>query len=160
MNRVALVLVALSLVTGCGKIREKLAQKAAEKAVETSTGGDVKISSGGVTVKDAKGGGAATFGDSAKLPDGWPSDVPAYPDAKIVASMATPQGKTTVMETKDAPAKVADFYKSKLSSFARQSDVDAAGVRQLVYKSGSRTIQVVASPSGDKTNISISVAGG
>jgi hypothetical protein len=164
MKRVALALLALSLVTGCGKIREKLAEKAAEKAVETASGGDVKISGGGssVTVKDKNGGGTATLGTGAKLPDGWPSDVPVYPDATITAAMAAPTGKTVVLETKDPAAKVADFYKSKLSSFQKMSDVDMGGTRQLGFRDGKRNIAVLVAPGGSdgKSTISLSVQGG
>src|SRR4051812_26027482 len=106
MNRAALVLCLIATTTlastGCAKLREKLQGKQHDPDTETTT-------------TAAGGGGTITTGGT-KLPEGWPASVPAYPGATITAAMATPQGKTAVMTTKDSPAKVHDFYKEKLSS--------------------------------------------
>ena len=75
---------------GCAKLREMLSGSSHDTASGTTSGGT-------------------------KLPDGWPSNVPAYPGAKITGALATPQGKTAVMTTKDTPTQVHDFYKDKLT---------------------------------------------
>jgi hypothetical protein len=156
MKRVALALVALTLATGCGKIREKLA----EKAIERSTGGDVKISSGGVTVKDDKNGATTVLGSDAKLPDGWPSSIPVYTGAKLSASMVTPNGKTIIFETKDPPSQVADFYKAKLSPLRKVTDLDVGGTtRQLVFRNTKETVSAAITTDGTTTRCQLSVTG-
>jgi hypothetical protein len=156
MKRAALLLLCILPLVGCGKIREKLAGK----AIETGTGGDVKISSGGATVHDSKGGGTVSMGTDAKLPDDWPSNVPLYGGAKITAAMASPNGKTVMFETKDPPAKVADFYKEKLASLTKVTELDLGGTtRQLVFRDGKKTVQLSITGAGPSTTVSLSIAG-
>jgi hypothetical protein len=144
-----LVLVSLSCLPlfGCDAIRERLAGKAKEKAVETTTGGDVKISSGTSGV----GTGA--------LPAGWPASVPQYPGSKVASSMGTPQGKTAILETTDAPSAVASFYKSALSGMKLQADVDMGSNKVLTFNKGPQNVSITVSPSGAKNRITLSVAG-
>jgi hypothetical protein len=152
MKRIWLALVALTLasgVTGCGKIREMIAGRAAEKAVETSTGGDVKISTG-----------QGSLTGSASMPAGWPSSVPQYPGSKVTTSMSTPQGKTAILETTDAIGSVASFYKSALSGMKLQADVDMGTSKVLTFNKGpQQNVSVTISQSGGKTMVTISVAG-
>lgn len=161
MKRLVLVLLAVALAsTGCGKIREKLAQKAAEKAIERSTGGEVQLggSSGTVTVKDAKGGAQAQFGAGAKLPDDWPAKVPAYPGATVIASASTPNGKTAQMSSKDAPDKVFDFYKSKMSGLTKTGEVNLPNMRTMALKDGASTISItVMNGEAGGSTISLSI---
>lgn len=162
MKRIALALVAtLALTTGCSKIREKLAEKAAEKAIETTTGGDVKVSSGGVTVKDDKTGGSVSVGTGAKAPDGWPSSVPIYPGATIQASMSNDNGRSVVLQTKDAPAKVTEFYKGKLGGMKKQAELDLGAAKTIAWKDGKTNISLMVTSSNDgqdSTTIQLSVA--
>lgn len=164
MKRVVVVFAMGSLLvaSGCSKIREKLF----EKAVETSTGGEVDLSSssGGVTVKDPKTGAAVQTGSAAKLPDGWPSKVPTYPGATIQAAMASPNGKTVVLVTNDSPAQVHAFYKDKLGGMKLQADIDMGAGKVLTYKDGATTVScTIGANSGStagSTSVTLSVAGG
>jgi hypothetical protein len=156
----AFATLALVLATGCDKIKEKIAEKAAEKAVETATGGDVKISSGGVTVKDDKTGASAQLGTGAKVPDDWPSNVPVYPGT-VQASMAGENGKTVIVQTKDTPAKVSDFYKAKLTGMKKQAEMDLGASKTLAWVDGKTTVSLMVSAGGDDdhlTTVQLSVA--
>ena len=86
----ASVIIALALTgTACGKV----AEKAAEEAVERSTGGDVDITKDGVKVKTEDG----TFetGTSAELPEDLPK-APLFVDSKLQSSTKlTNDGDTT-----------------------------------------------------------------
>jgi hypothetical protein len=96
---------------------------------------------------------------NAKVPDGWPSNVPVY-NGSITAGMASPNGKTVVVTTSDSPSAVHDFYKSKLSSMKLQSDLDVGTAKVLVFRDGKTTISVNIASTGSKTNVTVSVAGG
>ena len=144
MKRIIVLLALVLTTTGCSKIKEKLAEKAAEKAIETATGAeevDLNGSSGGVTVKDAKGG-VVKVGTNAKLPDDWPSSVPVYPGSTVVASFSANDGKMVHLETKDSVDEVTKFYKDKLSGFTKEAELDLGGNRTIAYKKGKEKIGI------------------
>jgi hypothetical protein len=150
-KRTAIVLVTLALLStsGCGKLREKLAGKAASEG----SGGAVTISSGGATIATPNGTIQAAAG--AKLPDGWPSSVPAYPGGAIQSSMGTPVGKTVVFTTSDSAQKVHDFYKSELKSMKLVTDIEANGAKVMAFKEGAKTVSVNIA----NATVTVSVAG-
>src|SRR2546423_15480504 len=76
------VLAACVPALGCSKIKDKITEKAMEKA-GIEKGEDGKT----LTVKGADG---LTFGNSQKVPDGFPPEVPIYPGAKVMASATSP----------------------------------------------------------------------
>lgn len=131
-----LVLAALSALDGCNRVKEKLAEKAAEKVVEQATGAEVDLgsSSGSVTVRDPKTGAVARSGTT--LPEGWPSAAaPIYPGGTIVASLSTPTGKQVTFTTTDSPDKVHDFYKAKLPG-KQEAAFDLGESKMLTKKDG------------------------
>ena len=153
MKRIVLAVSLVLATTGCNKIKEKLAEKAAEKAIETATGAeevDLNGSSGGVTVKDAKGG-VVKVGTNAKLPDDWPSAIPIYPSSKVTASFSTNDTKMVHLETKASVDDVASFYKGKMSGFTKDAELELGGSRTLAYKKGKERvgITVASQKAGD-----------
>lgn len=144
-----LVVFALSMLPlfGCDAIKERLAGKAKEKAVQTTTGGDVKVVGGDGTVA------------TGAMPAGWPASVPQYPGSKVASAMATPRGKTAILETTDAPASIASFYKDALSGMKLQADVDMGTTKVLTFNKGSENVSITISPSGPKRMITVSVTG-
>lgn len=147
------------LVMGCDKIQEKIAEKVAEKAIEGAAGGGtakVDTKNGSVTVTDPKTGTTVQSGAAVKLPDGWPANVPVYPGASIRNAMTTGGGKTVMIVTKDPPAKVSDFYKTKIG-LKVESDMDLGQQHLLVFKNGKGTITVSVSASEGDTVATLAV---
>lgn len=141
---VAVLALALS-TTGCKKIKEKLAEKAAEKVIETATGAeevDLNGSSGGVTVKDAKGG-VVKVGTTAKLPEDWPASVPIYPSSTVVASMSANDAKIVHLQTKASVEDVATFYKQKMGGFTKEAELDLGDSKTLGYKKEKESVGIV-----------------
>jgi len=107
---VVAILLAAALLSGCGM----LVQKAAEKA----TGVSVDQSSGKTTINGPNGQSATLSSDSGKVPDGLPTNVPVY-TGPIEGSTAitTPQGKSYqfVVQTPDDVATVLAWYKTQLA---------------------------------------------
>lgn len=142
---------------GCSKIREKIEEKATEKAIEGATGGAVKIDNGNgtVTLTNKDKGTTATVGAQAKLPDHWPSDVPVYPGASIVGSVDSDDGQMVTLESTDAPDKVISFYKSKLSSYKKEGEMDTGDFKLLTMKSGQHQVAVATSGKDGKTSVQL-----
>lgn len=148
--------------TGCRAITRKLSEKAAEKAIEESTGAkDVDLSSGGIKVQ-ADNGEKIEIGGGAKMPDGWPDYAPQYPGSKITAALSSPSGKTATMESTDSPDKVIAFYKEKLTGGGFKQTVagNFNGMQTLTMQKGNNKSNAVltAQRQGDKTLISVSIS--
>ncbi len=80
-----------------------------------------------------------------KLPADWPSDLPTYKDAKLLASAKTPQGSTATYEISDKLKPIADFYKDEMKKAGYDADksndmmmTDKGGV--MVYKKGGKEV--------------------
>jgi len=78
-----------------------------------------------------------------KLPDNYPSDIPQYKDAKILASASTAQGTTVTFEIPDKLKAVADFYKDAMKKGGYDADknndmmmTDKGGI--MTYKKGGK----------------------
>lgn len=161
----AAIVACLVGTTGCGKIREKIAQKAVEKAIETGSGGSVNIDDDKVTFGADKDR-ALTVGRAAKLPDGWPSDVPSYPGATIVAAVSDgTKARTAIFETTDSVDQASAFYEQNLSAFKKEGEVDLGGHKQMSFKDAAkkRTVMVAvgkSSKAASKTTVSLIVADG
>jgi len=123
-NFIYLVLVLFVVgIAGCGKTDVKV-----DKTGETT---DVKT-------KDAE----VTTG---KLPADWPSDIPTYKDAKILASAKTAMGTTVTYEISDKLKPVGDFYKEEMKKAGYEADknndmmmTDKGGV--MTYKKGGKEV--------------------
>jgi hypothetical protein len=119
MKRLARILLALVVVgvlaamTGCGAIVEK----AVKSGVEGATGVKVDKSGTGVTVT-GKDGSSLTSSADGTLPEGFPSDMPLYQNAKITTGLASDSGTgkafVVALTTTDAPADVLAWYESQL----------------------------------------------
>ena len=75
----------LVLMMGCGsseKAEEKVAEKIAEKAIAAQTGKkvDIDIDKERMQIKTEDGEMTLTSGESAKIPDTFPKDIPIYRD--------------------------------------------------------------------------------
>jgi hypothetical protein len=147
-THVIAVTLSLFALVGCNRVKEKLAEKAAEKVVESATGTEVDLSSssGSVTVRDPKTGAIVRAG--ATVPDGWPSSVPIYPGAKVVASLSTPDGKQVTFTTTDSPDQVDAFYKAKLPG--KQEAALDLGESKVLTKTDGKTSYVATIGKGDK----------
>ncbi len=127
-SRIALLLVAAFAVTsttGCKRIAEKIIM---DKISEASDGGVTFNNDGTVTVKGNDTGSSgstgstttSSFGSGAKLPDGWPSDIPAYPGGKVKSASTSGSDRSQTMsaqqETGDAPDAILKFYADKITA--------------------------------------------
>lgn len=154
---------------GCGKVADKVTEKATEKAIDHTTGGSVDLKNGGVTYKD-KNGGEANYGSTAKLPDGWPSEVKLPPGMKLSVSQTQKSADGDEMVvigtvTKGTVQSLRADMKAMLTDAGFTIDDDSlttSGGGAIAALSASKgktkaTISIVDSGSGDTKNVSITV---
>ena len=122
----------------------------AQKAVEGATGVKVDQNGSNVTVT-GKNGTASVTSKEGKLPDGMPSDIPAYTGTiKSSAAIATDQGTNYSFEvsTSDDPSTVQSWYKDKLTS---------NGWTVTGTVNGGGDSAMVSAKKGDKNNIIVTI---
>lgn len=128
------ILLVLFMASGC-KFGQNIAEEAIERAIEKESGenveidldegemtiqsedGEVNISSDDDTVKIESDDGEVTFGSGAELPEGFPGNVPVYPDMELTMSLIIDEGYSISGLTEDAGDDVFAWYKDKLSGW-------------------------------------------
>ncbi len=121
----------------------------------------VNVNNGSVNVT-GKNGESLSVGN-AKIPDGFPSDVPIYKPSDIILSLKTKEGYNVTLATNDSSQQVADFYQSQMSSNGWTKDdtgaVFNANVVQSYSKGNNQVELLIGSDSkatnGKKTTVSI-----
>ncbi|MEK7174494.1 MAG: hypothetical protein AAB759_02445 [Patescibacteria group bacterium] len=160
MMTIAGIIIAVVVIGG---VASRFAGKSAsERTLESLTGGKVNVDSGSgeVTVKTDEG----TWVGSNKLPADFPSDVPLYPGAKVQSSVSAAQeqggGNYVGLETSDAAASVASWYKAEIvaNGWKVTLNMDASGSSLLGGSKDNRELMVTVSEDGGKTTIGIAVS--
>lgn len=135
-------LLALMLAIGSAGCCEKLAEKAAAKAVEEATGGDASLA----------------FGNDVDI-----SDLPAafrYPGAKgkgrFAQNMPTGAGTAYILESDDPVGKVKAHY-AVIGGYKQVLKMDTTDGTMYNYEdaSGAESFHVTVVPSGGKTGITV-----
>lgn len=105
-----------------GKISSKLLSLFLSKTAGESV--DVENNGKKITVNGKQG--QFSYSAEGQLPNGFPSDFPIYPGAKLSSSWTTGgedgKGISVVWETSDSADQVMNFYKNKLSAASWKID--------------------------------------
>jgi hypothetical protein len=152
LTRLASVLFVATLALACG---------GDEETVETE-GGTFTVAHEGEGLRisgEQEGVGAvsAEFGEDARIPDGFPDDVPVYPDARVVGGMVAGEGGMLTLQTGDDLEEVADFYGEKLAKegWSLGPPIDLSDRRLLPFEKGGRSGAVQISREASDTTILI-----
>lgn len=125
---------------------------------------NINPQTGSVNVQ-GKNGESLSIGN-AKLPDGFPSDVPVYKPADTVLSLKTKDGYNVTLATEDSATKVLDFYKTELAKNGWAASEDSQFVfgennAQVFTKGDNQLVVLVgadnSASSGKKTTINLTV---
>jgi hypothetical protein len=161
-----LAVFAIASFSGCAKIGTKLLESAIEKASGGSA--DINLQNGGVSVKD-ENGGQTQIGENVKIPDGWPSETPLYPDVKLSMSTKTKNSDTGKNEfsvlgeaTKGTAKDIYNWYKDKFGSgwevatdqYTESSDGDFA---VLDFKSSKYEVSIMITAAEKTTTLTMVV---
>jgi len=163
---VALVaLLAVAALTGCSFA----AEQASEAILEGATGTDVEIDDdgGSVSIETEDGSVDISGGESAEVPEGFPSDMPLYEGTLLMASTMDTEDGTVYslgIETTDDTGDVGDWYRDKLydEGWSTVSEItnDSGGSAMTSFGVEKGDIQgqvIILSDSGQPTQVSITV---
>lgn len=117
--RVALALTALLALAACNNDKSTTVTTSDGKEIKITADGSNSSDSGTITFEgeNGEGSGKITFGDAASK-QGLPLGMPVYPGGQVKSTFAggdkdSMGGMASIM-TKDASAKVVDFYKAEV----------------------------------------------
>ena len=158
------LLLAATALTGCNMA----AEEATEALVEGSTGADVEIDDegGSVSVETEDGSMEVTGGDSAEVPDGFPSDMPLYDGTVVMGQAIEVDGETSynvAIEVEDDVADIADWYSSELDAegwtitFEMSNDSDGMEMVTYQVEKGNMTGQVIIAHEDEETTVAVTV---
>jgi len=164
ITTIVCLLVLVSLVGwGCQSATEKVAEKATEKAIEDSGGGnvDVDIDDQTVEITDQNTNISASYGKN-ELPEDWPSDAPTY-EGDIIAT--TTQNDTffqTSWQTDKSADDVYDYYQEELvdQGWTVDSTMSVNQFKSLSATKGNWTLALTVTPDEeeDVTTYSVTVS--
>ncbi len=145
------MLLVLFAASGCfgQNIVERIAEEAIEKAIEKDSGenveidleegemtiqsdeGEVSISSDDDSIEIKSDEGEVTIGVGTELPDGFPGNVPVYPDMEITTSWKSTENDKASYSisglTDDGGDGVFAWYKDKLSGWDIEGEFTMSG---------------------------------
>jgi len=177
----AVIVAAVLGTAGCGKAADKLSEKAVEKGIEAQSGGKVDIDGnkvkitgkdgevsyeadgkGNVKITGKDGESSSTYGDGAKLPNGWPAVVKLPADLKLTSSStnSTSDGKTMMVmaESSIDVKKMFEDFKSQLEKAGfditgeSMTESDGSSYGSLQADNGKLAVNVSVSGAGTGTD--------
>lgn len=163
---VCVTVVSMLGVTGCCRkaknVDEAAAEKIVERAIRMSTGNkaEVDMSGDSVQIKTKDGDMVMSSGAGAKLPETFPKDVPIYKGAVIIHAVSQADTAHSVtMQTKDSMEKVAEYYKTALTSkgWTEAQEINMPGQAIRGYEKGDRVVSVMTVPGDGQTHVNLSV---
>lgn len=159
--KIILIILAILFILGVGStvLIVLFAKTLFQKGLESATKGNVKVSDTGVTVKDKSGD---TISSEAKLPEGFPSDVPSYNGAKITFSAKSGDTYFATFSSSDGTKKAFDAYKAALTSNGwsageGSSESFYGDTYSLTLTKGNRKVNAVITPEGNGASISVTI---
>jgi hypothetical protein len=156
-----LVLAILTL-TGCGKsISQKAGEKAAEKIIESRTGGKVDVDVDGENVKFETEQGEIEAGGDVKLPSDFPNDIYVIGGKiNMVISNGEDGGYSVSVETDKSVEEASSIYQEKLKSeeWKITGTMNFGESVSIVAEKDDRNVSVMIGKSDSKTTVTIVVA--
>jgi hypothetical protein len=169
VKRAAVTACLLALVVatsgGCAKLREKLGKQGSTESASPSAPGTAAASAGAAapaTSTDSRGGTSV----STKLPDGWPTSVPAYPGATVQSAMSSASGQSVILRTRDSATRVREYYLDRLGAMKLQTDLTVpspqgapGGTMVMVFKDTASIVTVSITPLPSReTSLALAIA--
>lgn len=132
------------------RVEKNIGQSIGEKILEGASGGkgEFEITDEGIVVKDRETGDSIGFGAGAKIPDGFPSDIPRYQGGTVsLVSMSQDKKKVVLAETFIGPdtATLTAWYDAELTKngYVRETEAALNVMNFGEYKKGNVKISIV-----------------
>jgi hypothetical protein len=152
-------------LSACGmigrKASEKTAENMAEKAIETSSGGqaDVDIDGDNVNIKTTEGEMQA--GESVELPANFPKDVYVLEGGKIKAAIQSNKenGYTITIETDKTINEIKEIYEGKFvtDGWKITGSMAMEGTISVVAEKDERVVSVIGGKGDENNSIVLTV---
>lgn len=162
MRNITILTVAFAAcaLVACGK---SPGERAAEAAIEASTGNKASVDSedGTVTLKTDDGEMKIASGENVKLPASFPKDVYLPKDYVVESAMEMPGALVVSLDTKGKMAALADDAGKQMAahgwkqSFSMQNSADS---QMTVYEKENRSATVSFSTEGDSVKLGLQIA--
>jgi hypothetical protein len=144
---------------GCGGCRERVTEKALERAMSRDgVDADVDIKGGRVSVQTKDGKLDFNAGKAAKIPADFPKDV-HIPDGTPLMAMNTPQGGMLSLQCKATPDAIIADYKQKMpaAGWTEQMSLDMGAGKTLSYAKEKRVANIMVGADDGKTTVVITL---
>ncbi len=159
-------LVALSLLgIGCNpfadaqkKIENKIGQSIGEKILEGASGGkgNFEITDEGITVKDKATGETVGFGAGAKIPAGFPTDIPRYEGSVVSFVTLSPDSKRATMSVTlvgdTESSVVAEWYEREILAKGYTKKTTTAASESLFSEYRKGSVKMIMAVIGQRTD--------
>lgn len=139
------------------KINQKIGESIAEKILETGSGGkiDVDAEGGSFSFKDSKTGETVALGVNAKIPAGFPTDVPRYDGSTVTIASLAQDGKRAVLAVTVIgvePTKISEWYDQQLTAngYERTSESSVSETLFNEYRKGN--VKMILTVIGQKSD--------
>lgn len=156
LSLVALLCVSAFALSGCQSIADQAAEKAAEIAIEQTTGAQIDQEDGSVTIT-GEDGTQVTASEGGELPEGFPATVPVI-EGPVISSVKSGNGFMVIIETDKSVDEANDWYKEQLkdSTWKITFETKSADGAAIGGDSDNANLQVTISPTdAAKTNVSL-----
>lgn len=151
------------ILSACGKSpEEKSAEKTAEKIIEQSSGGQVKVdlSKEQIKIKDQHGEATVSAKGNAQIPAGFPKDVYVLPKAKVLIAQSVEGGFHLLLQSAEGPGDLINTYKGKMKSdgWKETNAISMGETGIFTYEKDNRSAMVTISQSEKgKTGIQLQI---
>ncbi len=153
---------ALAVAMGCGRSREKTAEKALEKMIEAQTGGkaSVDLSQGRMTVKTDDGELTAATGAAAKIPEDFPKDVFVPADASVRMVSRMPNTMMVWMAVRPSPAQVCQRIGTEMATrgWEKEMSMETDESQSLGFKKQDRRVLYTATRDEEGTQVTVVIS--
>lgn len=142
---------------GCFKRAD---ETSVENAINARTGGsgEINITDDTYNYEDKETGARASVGEDARIPSDFPSDIPRYWNANILAATIMPNQEATLLfTTDDEPLQVMQWYESEFTAkqWEQQSDSNFNGRLMSVYQKDGVMISIAISETDGNTSVTV-----
>ena len=157
---IVFALAVLVIVCSCSeKAEENVAEKIAEKAIESQTGhkADIDVEKESVRITTKDGAMTMTSGKAAQLPDNFPADIPILEGSTLDMAMEVPQGYSLSFSTQEGVSTVSEWYLNAMidQGWTKETVMDMGTQTMLVFSKGERGVNVAISADNGQTRISL-----
>lgn len=137
---------------GCG-------QSALDRAIQEAVDADLEakrleMERGTITI-EGENGETVSVGENVRIPENFPTDIPAYPGSQKTAYSLADEGAWLTLTTTDSTSVVSEWYAKEFSLWTKTLDVDYGGAVTQTYSKDGVQMTVSITMQNDITLITL-----